>query len=369
MSEKRFRFIDLGARDGYFIQAVYEAVAYYVGRGVRPPTIISIYPSNPYVCIGVNQLPDMEVDIEFCRSRNIDVVRRQVGGGAVYLDQYQHFYHIIVPRDHPLTQGTIEDFFRRILQAIVCFYRSYNLNAEYKPINDVVINGRKASGNGAALLHNSMVLIGNVILDFNADIASQILRVPDEKLKAHLVSSMKEWMTSLKRELGYIPPRTEVVKRLKDCFSRTLEIELEDDILTKDELSLANEIANRMRSDRWLYALSEGRDYILQRYDPKTRVIKIREGHYIIYISYRGYRTYKGVFEIMDRNITNAIISTDSFTITPKEIEELCRCLTNKNLEESFYRDCIDYIGNEQDRNDIKNLVIRLLEQIQNIVY
>ncbi len=368
MSGKSFRFIDLGARDGYFIQAVYEAIAYFVGRGERPPTIVSIYPANPYVCVGVNQLPDMEVDIEFCRSRGIDVVRRQVGGGAVYLDQYQHFYHIIVPRDHPIAQGTIEDFFRRILQAIVCFYRSYNLNAEYKPINDVVINGRKASGNGAALLHNSMVLVGNVILDFDAELTSQILKVPDEKLKAHLVSSMKEWMTSLKRELGYIPPRTEVIDRLRNCFSRTLEIELEDSTLTMEELDLANKIANNMRSDKWLYALSEGRDYLLQRYDPKARIIKIKENHYIVYISHRGYKTYKGIFEIINRDIVNTIISSDSFTINPMEIEALCKCLSNRNLEEIVSSNCIDYIRNEQDRNDVKNLLTKLLEQIQNIV-
>jgi len=102
----------------------------------------------------------------------------------------------------------------------------------YKPVNDVVINGRKASGNGAAKLHNSMVLIGNVILDFNAEEASKILRVPDIKLRDKLVKSMKEWVTSLKNELGYTPSREEVVERLKESFESELNVDLVESYLT-----------------------------------------------------------------------------------------------------------------------------------------
>lgn len=63
-------------------------------------------------------------------------------------------------------------------------------------MNDVVVRGRKASGNGAALLHEAVVLVGNVILDFDADTAARVLRAPDEKLRSHPASSMREWVTS-----------------------------------------------------------------------------------------------------------------------------------------------------------------------------
>ncbi len=153
-------------------------------------------------------MPEFEVDVEYCRARGFPVIRRQVGGGAVYLDEGQQFYHVIVKDGHPLTKGTVEDFFRRILGAIVEFYKSYGLNAEYKPPNDVLVNGKKASGNGAALMQGSMVLIGNVIMEFNAEEAARVLRVPDEKLRAKLVSSIKEWVTDLRRELGFVLDRS-----------------------------------------------------------------------------------------------------------------------------------------------------------------
>jgi len=370
MARYRFRFVNLGPRDGFFIQSVYEAVAYFVGRGEKLPTLIFVYPSRPYVCIGVNQLPDLEVDLEYCRSRGIDVVRRQVGGGAVYLDENQQFYHIIMPRNHPLAQGTIEDVFRRVLQAIVCFYKSYGLNAEYKPVNDVVVNGRKASGNGAALLHNAMVVIGNVIMDFDANTAARVLRVPDEKLRSHLVSSMREWVTSLRRELGNVPPRSEIVEKLRKCFEETLGLELVEDTLSEEELELTKRIVERMRSREWLYALGEEREYLLQRYSPTLRIVKIREGHYIVYAEHRSYRTYRCVAEIIERKLSRIAISTDSFTVSTDELKKFMDCLENREVASlsDEVKECVSIIGSESDRNDLVHLIEKLLNTIETVV-
>ncbi len=57
MSEKDFRFIDLGARNRYLIYGVYRAIACFVDRGERLSTIVFIYPANPYVCIGLISYP------------------------------------------------------------------------------------------------------------------------------------------------------------------------------------------------------------------------------------------------------------------------------------------------------------------------
>ena len=48
--------------------------------------LILLSPGSPYVCIGYHQDAAQEVDMEYCREHNIPVFRREVGGGAVYLD-------------------------------------------------------------------------------------------------------------------------------------------------------------------------------------------------------------------------------------------------------------------------------------------
>ena len=56
--------------------------------------------------------------------------------------------------------------------------------AEYKPVNDIIANGRKVSGNGAAEINDMVVLVGNFILEFaNYETMSKSLRVPDEKFR------------------------------------------------------------------------------------------------------------------------------------------------------------------------------------------
>ncbi len=363
---EKWRFIDLGPRDGFFIQSVYEAIAKFVGSGRAPPTLVFIYPSHPYVCIGVHQLPDLEVDMEFCRQRGIPIVRRQVGGGAVYLDPNQQFYHVIVPRSHPIASGTVEEFFRRVLQAVVAFYRGYGLPAEYKPVNDVVIRGKKASGNGAALLHGAMVLIGNVILDFDAETAARVLRVPDEKMRSHLVSSMKEWVTSLKRELGYVPPREEVVQKLRRCFEDALGIELVDGELSPEELEETLRIAEEMRKPEWLYALAHGREYLVQRYAPDTRIVKIREGHHIVYAEHRGVKTVRLVLEIEEGKVRNAILSGDFFVVPPEALRSLEQRIEGLSVSELMQR--IESLAAEWFSTRVRNVAGLELQDIVNVV-
>lgn len=48
--------------------------------------LILLAPAEPYVCIGYHQDANAELDLEYCCQREIPIFRREVGGGAVYLD-------------------------------------------------------------------------------------------------------------------------------------------------------------------------------------------------------------------------------------------------------------------------------------------
>ena len=75
-------------------------------------------PSTPYFCIGYHQDLEQEVDVPYCESQKIPIFRREVGGGAVYLDGDQIFYQITLHKDNPLTHGDKIDFYRRLLQPV-----------------------------------------------------------------------------------------------------------------------------------------------------------------------------------------------------------------------------------------------------------
>src|SRR5512136_2678247 len=94
------RLLDLGLVPPIRSQTIYHAVAYAMDDASRSPdTIILVAPTDPYVCIGFHQELLKEVDVEYCRAHGLPIVRREVGGGAVYLDRNQVFAQWIFHRD------------------------------------------------------------------------------------------------------------------------------------------------------------------------------------------------------------------------------------------------------------------------------
>jgi len=169
--------------------------------------LILLSPGSPYVCTGYFQDVEQEVEVDLCRQLGIPIFRREVGGGAVYLDGEQLFYQLIIHRDNPLVPAGWEAFYRRFLQAPIAAYRALGIPAEYRPVNDILAGARKISGNGAGEIGDYYVLVGNLIADFDYEMMARVLRVPDEKFRDKVYHTLQDNLSTVKRELGSIPPR------------------------------------------------------------------------------------------------------------------------------------------------------------------
>lgn len=161
-----------------------------------------VSPATPYVSIGFHQDVDQEVDLEYCRAHHIPVFRREVGGGAVFLDGSQLFFQLIIRRDNPLAPLRLESFYRKFLDPVIQVHRRLGIPAEYRPINDLVVHGRKISGTGAGEIGDCVVFVGNLILDFDYETMSRVLRVPDEKFREKVKKAIRENLSTIRAELG-----------------------------------------------------------------------------------------------------------------------------------------------------------------------
>ena len=178
-------------------QLIYHALA-KLGR----ESLCLVSPATPYVCIGFHQDVKQEVDIDFCRAHSIPIFRREVGGGAVFLDGNQLFFQLIIKRDNPIAPQRIDAFYKKFLQPVIEVHHRIGIQAEYKPINDLVVETRKISGSGAAEIGDCIVFVGNLILDFDYETMSRVLKIPDEKFRDKVKKTIEENLSTIRRELG-----------------------------------------------------------------------------------------------------------------------------------------------------------------------
>ena len=131
-------------------QLIYHSLA-SLGR----EALCLVSPASPYVCIGYHQDLEQEVDLEYCRANDIPIFRREVGGGAVFLDGNQLFFHLILNRNNPMVPKRIDTFYQKFLQPVIDVHHRIGLPVQFKPVNDLIIHNRKISGTGAGEMDDS----------------------------------------------------------------------------------------------------------------------------------------------------------------------------------------------------------------------
>ncbi len=243
------RYLNLGTVGARESQAVYHALAELMEPG-DPVTLVTVSPDSPYVCVGYHQVASREVDRCYCEAHNIPVGRRMVGGGAVWLDHDQIFWHLIMPRRNL----AIDALYRQFLAAPVTAYQRMGIQAAHRPVNDIVVGPRKIGGTGASTMENADLLVGSIMMDFNTEAMARVLNVPSEKFRDKMVSSLKDYMTTVKRELGSrAPSREDATRQLVEAFAEVLGERLVADVLTANETERLHYYADLLFDPKFVY--------------------------------------------------------------------------------------------------------------------
>jgi len=246
---EQIRLIDTGLVTAVRSQTVYHAVARAHGSDT-PNTIILTSPAEPYVCIGYHQDLEQEVDLDYCAAHRLPVYRREVGGGAVYLDRDQLFTQwVFAPRSLP---RDLNDQFGLYIDPLVATYRAFGIDAYLRPVNDVHVGGKKIGGTGAAQIEDARVLVGSLMFGFDKETMSKVLKVPSEKMRDKVFESLNEYMTTMSELLDPMPSRDEVVGRYLEECARVLDAEIVPGEMTETESALAERLDSEFGGDAWL---------------------------------------------------------------------------------------------------------------------
>jgi lipoate-protein ligase A len=320
------KLYNLGKVPWYESQIIYHALG-YLGR----EALSLVSPATPYACIGFHQDIEQEVDMGFCKANNIPIFRREVGGGAVYLDGNQLFYQLILRKDNPLVPLKKETFYRRFLDPVIRVFQRIGIPSEYKPINDLITGTRKISGTGAGEIGDCIVFVGNLILDFNYEMMARILKVPDEKFRDKIHKTMVDNLSTIRRELGekeaslWDEPSLNAL--LVEEYEKVVG-PMEPSEMDQALQSRMDDLASRMLSEAWLYQKSR---------QIQDRDVKIRAGVNVVHKRHKAEGgLIRADYEVLEGKLAHVSLSGDFFCYPEKAIEQLEAKLEGQPLEEAI---------------------------------
>ncbi len=302
------KVFDLGNTSWKDTQLFYHTLAY---ENIEALVLHSC--NVPYVCLGLPHNPRDELDMEYCNRNNVPIFRREIGGGTVLLDRNQIFFHLILNRKHPLAPYGQIAFFKKFLKPIINVYKDLGMKVEYKPINDLVVDGKKIAGTGGGEIEDSRVLGSSILLDFDYDLMSRVFKVPNEPFREKVLESMKAHLTTVKKELGYIPSREMIKESITANYVKMFG-DFEKGKITDDILKAKADVEHRMMSDKWLYQ---------RGMKQKDRDVKIIQGINVIYRERILNEKRIGlVLEIVNEKVAHVTLTEDGIRVTNMVVGE-----------------------------------------------
>jgi lipoate-protein ligase A len=234
---EEWRLLLTGANAAAKNMAIDRAVLVANSEGKVPPTVRFYEWIPPAISIGYFQNLTEEIDLEVCNKHGVDYVRRITGGGAVFHED-ELTYSIVIPESHKEIPKNIMESYGRICGAVVRGLGNLGIESVYKPINDIIANRRKISGNAQTRKYRTVLQHGTVLMDVDVEKMFSLLKVPNEKIRDKLISDVKERVTSVKHALEKDISFETVAQAMKEGFEEEFNVKLVKGTLTEEEIEL-----------------------------------------------------------------------------------------------------------------------------------
>lgn len=198
--------------------------------------IFMLWRNASSIIVGKNQNTLSEINYEYVQEKNIPVVRRLSGGGAVFHDLGNINFTFIANSDSESFNN-----FRKFTQPIIDVLQNIGVNAEFSGRNDLTIDGRKFSGNAQYNYKNRILHHGTLLFSSDMVDLSLALKVKASKFEGKGVKSVSSRVTNisehLKAPLTIIEFKDLVMKHIMEMYAGEKLLEFNSkDIVTINEM-------------------------------------------------------------------------------------------------------------------------------------
>jgi lipoate-protein ligase A len=250
-----WRLLFSGLGNPFMNMAIDESILFHRSRGENLPTVRLYGWSTPTISIGYFQVLEEEVDLKKAMELGIEYVRRISGGGAV-LHEHEVTYSVVVSEEDPIIPRDIQKSIQLICGGVIEGLKRLGIDARFKPVNDVIIDGKKISGSAQTRKLHTILQHGTVLIDVNYQKILSVLIRSGKKMKQRTVDELKKHIVGINDLLEWRVNYEYLSEELAKGFEEALRVKLVRGELSFSEQNLASQLAKSKYSTReWNHKL------------------------------------------------------------------------------------------------------------------
>lgn len=282
-----------------------------------------LYINRPSIIIGKHQNTLAEINLDYVRAKNIDVIRRLSGGGAVFHDPGNLNFTFIKKNDGDGSKG-----FEKYTQPILDVLNQLGVDAKFEGRNDLTIKGKKFSGNAKHFYKDKTLQHGTLLFSSKLPDLSEALKVNPLKFQDKAIKSVRNRVTNisehLEQDISLVAFEQQLIEHVRSLYSDSETYEL-----TESDIAAINQLISEKYST-WNWNFGSSPKYNFQK------GFKTTGGHVEVHL------------DVKNGCIQNIKISGDFFNT--KDIEELENLLIGTPHE-------YQHIRKELEKIDLNNYI------------
>jgi lipoate-protein ligase A len=351
---EKWRFLEIDWLT-YAETAIYRPVLMRaVSEDIVPDTVSFCTFPKPSLVLNFFNDPYKEINLDFCKEREIPVYRVIASGGPIFGDTGYIFTFLHIRRDNPKVPPNAQKMFEKTLTGVAAGISEYlNVECRFRPLNDLEVKTDdriwRKIGPSSCFYEEKAIQMGSgiQIKEPDVDLIAAAIRTPPEKFVDKKAKSIQERITYLERVIGRNIDLKEIREIYRAQIEKVFEVKLDSGELTQIEKTYYSEMEKEYTSDEFFMERSEDKfGPIPLDVTRKTIQFKVPEGPFVRIV------TLTKENRIRDILISGTIHASPLRPTSP--IHEIEKALKNLPVSERLFRSKIEEILSRPNFNFAK---------------
>lgn len=243
-------FVINDSRDAFFNMAAEE---YFLTQCTED--VFMLWQNVNAIIVGKNQNTLAEIDSEYVKQNNITVVRRLTGGGAMYHDLGNINFTFITKSGEWFSNFAY--FVKPVIQAL----KQLGVPAELSGRNDILVDGRKISGNAQTVKNERIMHHGTLLFNADLSVLSRALRPDPEKINAKGIASVASRVANINEFLDHNVTAQEIIDAIRQSVLELYANTIDYTMTNVDVAQISSLADTKYRSWDWNYGYSPRYSY------------------------------------------------------------------------------------------------------------